>query len=91
MTETAFMKELRVRHRLKEGAPFEPSDDRPDGYGPTGKPYVVLQGIGGEAEAAEAFARYRHGRPGTLYWRTVPEFRHFKGAGEAFYMRLLID
>lgn len=89
MTETAFMKELRVRYRLKQGPPFEPSD-RP-GHGPTGKPYVVLQGIGGEAEATEAFARYRHGRPGTLYWRTAPEFRHFKGAGDVFYMRLLID
>lgn len=85
MKENALAKELRVKHRLKLG-----------GYGdravaPNGEPYVVLQGVCGEDGAKKAFTEYRNSRPGgAVWWRVVPEIRSCPGAGETFYMRLLI-
>jgi hypothetical protein len=65
---------------------------------PTGEPHVTLCGDGdgcmADAEDAAVFAaqEYAANRTGTLYWRTVPEFRHGGGVGSwSFFMRLLIS
>jgi hypothetical protein len=61
-------------------------------FAPTGEEYAVLTGLGGEDEARAAFESYAKGRPGVLYWRTVPEFRNaVKRHPPAYYMRLLIS
>lgn len=62
---------------------------------PNGKPYVTLQGFGGEDEATEAFAAYMRGRVfDVLYWRTLPEFiprydHVSRKRIDTWYMRLL--
>lgn len=85
MKENAFARELRAKYELTL-----------DGYGdtafaPNGQPYVVLRGIGGEDEAAQAFAEQLARTPGaeSVNWRVVPEVQHVRGYGEVFYMRLL--
>jgi hypothetical protein len=83
MKETAFAEKLRTSHGLTLGA----FGDR--AFAPDGKPYTVLQGWGGEDEAAEAFTQYCAGRRGwRLHWRCLPEIKHLPKGGHYFYMRL---
>jgi hypothetical protein len=84
-----------LRSHLEQGynvTQFDPAGT--PGLAPTGEPYVVLQGVGDDIGAIDAFTRYAHGKGSNLYWRTWPEFKTVKMDGrpqECFYMRLLIS
>ena len=85
MKETAFAEKIRTRAGLELG-PFGDS-----AYAPDGRPYVTLQGIGFEDEAAEVFAHFCEGKTGAVSWRVLPEFKpEPKRTGYVFYMRLRV-
>lgn len=88
MKETALAEKLRTVHGLELGAFGDTA------FAPDGKGYDVLQGYGGEDEAAEAFAAYSANRKGRLHWRCMPEITHQPRragtGGPHFYMRLTI-
>lgn len=82
--ENALGEKLRTAHGLVLGSAGFTS------YAPNGMPYDVLQGVGGEPEAAAAFAEYVAGRMGVLHWRVMPEVASYK-RGLRFYMRLFLE